>query len=310
MRLIKSISIMIILVSIMVFGIYIYYYNKNINYVTIDINPSIEFVLRKDDKVLKVLALNEDANLLITDLDLIGTSYKEALKIIVEASILMGYIDEYGYDNSILVTAYSNKESNNNRLTELTISTLREHIELKKAACLLLANGLTEEQKTEARMLKISNEKLMFIERVISINDNYTKIDLSEKTLFEIQKIINKEVELKEEEVSTSLSVRKGIWRSEKAKIIQDFQTQCNQYKENLYINSQLYNEELSNEEKQAILDNLVKSEKEKIKSSIKEYNDRLIEENNNNFIEEKDYAVIKNNYEQIRDEFKQRNDN
>ncbi len=310
MKVIRCISAIVIVLVIIAFTIYAFYYNKNINYVTIDINPSVEFVLRKDDKVLNTIALNEDANFLLVDLDLNGMQYKEALKTLVEASILMGYIDEFSDENSVLVTAYSNKDSNNSRLTDLTISTLKEHIEYKEAYCLLVANGLTETQKTEARMLNISNEKMLFIERLINLDDSYTKNNLSKKTLFEIQKMINKTVKDRENNKSTSNSIRDGIWRIGKAKIIQDFQIKCNQHREDLYLNSQFYNEEITNEEKQAILNSLINGEKDQIKLKIKEYSDRLIEQNNNNFVEEKNYAVIKNNYEQIRNELKRSNNN
>ncbi|MDD4027787.1 MAG: hypothetical protein PHN54_01855 [Bacilli bacterium] len=310
MKVIRCISAIVIILVIIAFTIYAFYYNKNINYVTIDINPSVEFVLRKDDKVLNAIALNEDANFLLVDLDLNGMQYKEALKTLVEALILMGYIDEFSDENSVLVTAYSNKDSNNSRLTDLTISTLKEHIEYKEAYCLLVANGLTETQKTEARMLNISNEKMLFIERLINLDDSYTKNNLSKKTLFEIQKMINKTVKDRENNKSTSNSIRDGIWRIGKAKIIQDFQIKCNQHREDLYLNSQFYNEEITNEEKQAILNSLINGEKDQIKLKIKEYSDRLIEQNNNNFVEEKNYAVIKNNYEQIRNELKRSNNN
>lgn len=310
MRFVKYFSAVLIVIILAGFTVYAFYYNKNINYVTIDINPSVEFVLRKDDKVLGVYALNEDANILLVDLNLEGMQYKEALKILVEASILMGYIDEFSDENSMLITAYSNKENNSNRLTDLTISTLREYIETRKAYCLLMANGLTDEQKVEARMLKISNEKMMFIDRLINMDESYTKDDLSEKSLFRIQSLIKKRVIERERKTSVKRVNREDIWKEEKARIIQAFQTKKNEYREELYLNSTLYDENATEQTKQAIIDNLVNNEKETIRLNIKEFSDRLIEENNTNFVEEKSYAIIKNNYEQVKNLLKQGKEN
>ncbi|QWB95739.1 hypothetical protein KHQ89_07350 [Mycoplasmatota bacterium] len=62
-------------------------------YVTVDINPSVELVINQREKVIYVNALNEDAEVLLMDLDLIGLDVDEAMDLIIEKSIALGYID-------------------------------------------------------------------------------------------------------------------------------------------------------------------------------------------------------------------------
>ncbi len=308
MRTLRNISAILILLVLVVFTIYAFMYKKNTNYVTIDINPSIEFVLNKNDKVIDVVALDEDADILIVELDLIGLSYKDALNSLISASILTGFIDEFSYENSILVAAYSNKEEESERLTDLTISKINEYLENKEVYAVVLSNGLSDQMKEETVMLKISNSKMLFVQKAIDLDKSLSKTELVDMSLVEIQKKIKNYINDRINLVSTSKTAREGIWRSEKAKEIQEYQTYCNAYRETLYTQSSLYDETITGTAREAIVNTLVANEKEKIKLRMSDFNEQLIEENNTNFVEEKGYAIIKNNYEQVKNSLKQRN--
>ena len=68
----KIIILLVIIILLLVVGIfgYIKYTNKIVSTVTLDINPSIEINLNKSNKVVNVIALNEDAK------DIIGSDLK------------------------------------------------------------------------------------------------------------------------------------------------------------------------------------------------------------------------------------------
>lgn len=63
------------------------------SYVTLDINPSVELIVSPKDKVIYANPLNEDAEVLLVDLDLIGMDLEEAIDLIIETSIELGYIE-------------------------------------------------------------------------------------------------------------------------------------------------------------------------------------------------------------------------
>jgi hypothetical protein len=62
------------------------------SYVTLDINPSVELIVSPRDKVIYANPLNEDAEVLLVDLDLIGMDLEDAIDLIIETSIELGYI--------------------------------------------------------------------------------------------------------------------------------------------------------------------------------------------------------------------------
>ncbi|MFA5007548.1 MAG: hypothetical protein WC509_08845, partial [Candidatus Izemoplasmatales bacterium] len=62
-------------------------------YVTLDINPSIDLTVSGNDKVLDANALNEDGEVLLLELDLIGETSADALEMIIDKAIELGFID-------------------------------------------------------------------------------------------------------------------------------------------------------------------------------------------------------------------------
>ncbi len=78
LTLVNLIMIIIGLLFIAFFIFYFYVGNKAASIITLDINPSIELRLDKDNKVMKVIALNDDAKKIIND-DLKGKTLDEAI---------------------------------------------------------------------------------------------------------------------------------------------------------------------------------------------------------------------------------------
>ena len=61
------------------------------SFLTLDINPSLQFVL-EEGKILRCLALNDDGEAILSDLDLAGMTVEEALPLVLQALIDSGYI--------------------------------------------------------------------------------------------------------------------------------------------------------------------------------------------------------------------------
>ncbi len=76
-------------------------------YVTIDINPSIELVVNNRDEVVYVNALNEDAEVLLVDLDIIGMNVEDAMDLIIDKAIELGYIDTEADETYVSVSSTS-----------------------------------------------------------------------------------------------------------------------------------------------------------------------------------------------------------
>ena len=83
---------------------------KAVSYVGIDVNPSVSLVLDKNDKVLSVLADNEDAQVLLYGENLVGMSADEAAKKIAALSVELGYLNENNRGVNITVEGKADAE--------------------------------------------------------------------------------------------------------------------------------------------------------------------------------------------------------
>ncbi len=77
---------------------------KDYNYVQLEVNPRIEFVLDKKFDVVSVSPLNDDARIVLSDLDLVGLDIEEASNIFLDECAKTGFIDVNGIDNATNIT--------------------------------------------------------------------------------------------------------------------------------------------------------------------------------------------------------------
>ncbi len=76
-------------------------------YVTIDINPSVELIVNGNEKVVYANALNEDAEVLLSGLVLVGMDVDEAADLIIQTAIELGYIDVEASDTVVQISSVS-----------------------------------------------------------------------------------------------------------------------------------------------------------------------------------------------------------
>lgn len=78
------------------------------SFVSLDVNPEIELTLDENDVVLSVHGANEDARvLLLGEVDLKGKTLDEAVEIITELAVELGYLSE---DNKVVATNASSAD--------------------------------------------------------------------------------------------------------------------------------------------------------------------------------------------------------
>jgi len=78
------------------------------SYVSLDINPSIELTLDKNDKVLSVYGANEDGQVLLYEEEgIVGADVKTAVEKITALAVELGYLDE---NNKVVETSVSSEK--------------------------------------------------------------------------------------------------------------------------------------------------------------------------------------------------------
>lgn len=81
---------------------------------TVDINPSVEFTLDKDNKIITATALNDDGAVLIQGKAFAGKTADEGAKLVVELATDQGYLvkgEIEGTPNTVNISVSGNKEA-------------------------------------------------------------------------------------------------------------------------------------------------------------------------------------------------------
>lgn len=124
------------------------------SYVSLDINPSIEFALNRFNKVVSVSALNDDDSSITAELydsNIKGKDFTEAMNITVNTLKKHGYLIDYE-GNYIMVHISSNDSRHKEELEEEAREVFREDDHL-----LISSSG--KQEREEARQLGISTGK-------------------------------------------------------------------------------------------------------------------------------------------------------
>ncbi len=138
-------------------------------YVSIDINPSIEFIVDENDVITSYNLLNEDAEIICVDVDFIGMTIEEASELFVQLAAEAGYIDVSSDDNAVLITVIGDDETElETQLTAELQERIRERLMHFMAVNAINAQVLTEDFTSEdliaqAEELGVSPGKLQLV---------------------------------------------------------------------------------------------------------------------------------------------------
>ena len=174
----KKIIPIFIIIVIGVIG-FIFWNNKTISTITLDINPSIEINLKRNNKVKSVVALNDDAKDIINN-DLFGKSLKDALKIITDKVIEKGYAPE-GYVDILIYTK-------DGALSENVSNELSKNFGMKRIGTdIIIVKKVTKEDEMLAQKYNITPAKAAYINTVTKEIENITIEDLVSKPVRELK---------------------------------------------------------------------------------------------------------------------------
>lgn len=87
-------------------------------YICVDINPSIELSIDKNDRIAEAKPLNSDARALLNGINLSKMSVSDALEIIIDRSDNRGFLNTES-ENMVLISASLNKNAKPNALKKL-----------------------------------------------------------------------------------------------------------------------------------------------------------------------------------------------
>ncbi len=171
-------------------GAYAYY--TPVSYVSLDVNPSVEYSVNRFDRVIKATGVNEDGKQLIADLDLNGKTIDEAISQTVDTLIDDGYITDDGTGEIVIAASNDDTAKSEELASELKETAAEEIAEQGKAAN-VEAMAVGKARVDEAKKLGVTPGKLNLVEKLKESAAVPEDIDIQEwlnKPVKEIQSAI------------------------------------------------------------------------------------------------------------------------
>lgn len=167
--------------------------------VTFDVNPSIELKIDSQNRVIKVVANNADAEIIVQSMDLTGSTLDTAVYAIIGSMTAHGYLTDV--TNSVLVSVDTKKEDLYNQIINTVTSkievTLGEHNIQSAVVAQWIKNkdAIASQANQIAKTYNISTGKATLIAKILDASKDesstgFTEQDLVNRTVTELALIL------------------------------------------------------------------------------------------------------------------------
>ena len=142
--------------------------------VSLDVNPSVELKVSRNEKVLVCTPLNEDAKAILADMgdgaDLKGAKLDVAVNAIVGSLVRNGYLDSIS--SAIMISVEDKDTARAEKLQRELTSAVDGVLQTSEAKAAVLTQTLTQDaaREQQARENNISSGKAALVNRVLAIN--------------------------------------------------------------------------------------------------------------------------------------------
>ena len=142
--------------------------------VSLDVNPSIELKVSRNEKVLACVPLNEDAKAILADMsngaDLKGAKLDVAVNAIVGSLVRNGYLNSIS--SAIMISVEDKDAARAEKLQRELTSAVDGVLQTSEAKAAVLTQTLTQDaaREQQARENSISTGKAALVNRVLAIN--------------------------------------------------------------------------------------------------------------------------------------------
>lgn len=158
--------------------------------VSLDVNPSVELRVNRQERVLEALALNEDARTVLDGMDLEGSDLNVAVNAVIGAMVRKGYITELS--NSVLISVDSEKDADAKALQEKLTAEVSKMLDKREFAGAVLSQTVEpeEELKSKAEEFGITVGKANLIDTIVREEEQYSFEALAELTVHQLTLIL------------------------------------------------------------------------------------------------------------------------
>lgn len=157
--------------------------------IMLDVNPSIEIQVNKSEKVLDVKPLNDDAQIVVGEMDFEGSSLDVTINALIGSMLRNGYISDSA--NSILVTVDNNDSAVGQAMQTRLMSEIEAVLESGNVPGAVLGQTVTNDNEIRklADQYGITVGKAKLIKQIVQQNTLYSFEDLVSLTINELNLI-------------------------------------------------------------------------------------------------------------------------
>ena len=157
-------------------GLFFQQANAVASVVSLDVNPSIELRVNRDEKVLSCTPLNEDAQEILEDMgggaDLKGAKLDVAVNAIVGSLVRKGYLSEIS--SAIMISVEDKDSARAKKLQRELTSAVDGVLRTNESKAAVLTQTVTQDAELErqARENSISTGKAALVNRILALNSS------------------------------------------------------------------------------------------------------------------------------------------
>ena len=148
------------------------------SYITLDINPSMQWTVNKDNKIIKVSSFNDDANRILQQIDIKNKTVEDAFNIIFENERFRTYLK----NGFLEVSVYSKDGSIANKLETDINKYLQDSLPNQKYHC----SKIDTNTHNEANSHHISSGKYRIIEQILQYDDKLSEQELANLSMMDL----------------------------------------------------------------------------------------------------------------------------
>lgn len=159
--------------------------------VSIDVNPSVELSINKEDKVIHAKALNADAGKILDGMKLEQVDLNVAVNAIIGSMLKYGYLDDLA--NAVLVSVENGDETRSSALKKQISEDIAAMLEQNNQSVTLLNQNITsDEQLMEfAKKHGISYGKALFIYQIAQKDNSLVMDQLAGMSISRLCNLVN-----------------------------------------------------------------------------------------------------------------------
>ena len=180
-------------VFILLIGIGWYQFLAVDSVVGLDVNPSLEFTVNRQNRVTDVKTYNKDARKVVKSLDLKNVEVHTAVSAVLGSMLQNGYIDSN--KNTVLLTVQNKDGKKAKTLEKDLLADINEVLSGAGTEGRLVSQTIADSKDLSelSKKYHISCGKMKLIKSIISKNDTYSPEELSKMSVQKLMELVGEE---------------------------------------------------------------------------------------------------------------------